>query len=274
MLPTIIARPSSRGALHDKRTEPETSRERLIDCLLDEIRTSLVLAGVTASTLNALLRQPEAKHVLIEFVPSSPIVFPTVRAGLLEGVDPRGLDHSDHFFRRLALAKPSLSILSGDAASDELAQAVGTWRSLCGVGERAARETIALIEAGSIEDLHLSDDIRRLLIAVQAGHSPCHLDGRAQIPAWFQRRHHPRMMANIAAELSIGELTAPVLILDVSVGGCGLDRIPPLPVGCFVRLKLDSGRLLEGRIRWRNGARAGVLFRKQLSFTDPLVSAG
>jgi hypothetical protein len=211
---------------------------------------------------------------LDEFVPSEPIIFPTIRAGLVEGLESRQLGYSDLFFRHLTFAKRTLSAFIRQSDRQDHALVAGFWRSLCGIGEFSVRELDELIGTQDPAELHLSDDICRLLKAARAGHSPCQINGRAQLPAWYQRRHHPRKTANLHAALSYGRLKVPVLILDVSLGGCGLDQAPPLPIGAIVALTLESGRKLEGEVRWQNGARAGILFTSPLRFTDPLISAG
>ncbi|KAB2851142.1 MAG: PilZ domain-containing protein [Hyphomicrobiaceae bacterium] len=253
---------------------PPSDRSRLLLCLLDELRTSFVLAGITTNTLNAFGRNPTLLCWIAAFVPSDPIIFPSAKANLIDGIDSSQLQYATHFYRHLPLAKLSLNTLLGDADPRSLKEVCDTWRSLCGIAELAMKEMDRYFCHDDPNELYLSDDIRRLLIAVKAGQSPCLINGRPEMPAWFQRRHQPRVQANLVAHLRYGQMTAPVLVVNISVGGCGVEQAPPLPLEAIVELRLESGRLLEAAVRWQNGTRAGLLFSTPLSYRDPLISAG
>ena len=67
---------------------------------------------------------------------------------------------------------------------------------------------------------------------------------------------------------------APVLVVDVSIGGCGLEQAPSLPPDAIVEVRFESGRILEAAVRWQNGTRAGLIFTVPLGYRDPLISAG
>jgi hypothetical protein len=255
----------------DTRT---SDRARLLNCLLDELRASLVLAGVTTSTLNAFARNPKLLNWIGSFVPADPIIFPNVNADLIDGVDSRKLQYTTQFYRHLRLAKVSLTTLVGNPDVRAYKEVVDTWRSVCGLADAAIKETDRYFLYDKSEELHLSDDIRRLLIAVRAGQSPCLINGRPEMPSWFQRRHQPRIAANLMAQLIYGSMTASVLIVNISVGGCGLEQAPPLPPDAIIYLRLESGRILESVVRWQNGDRVGLLFSSPLGYRDPLISAG
>lgn len=275
MLRSILSSraPARRQAAHVSAPAP-SDRARLLSCLLDELRTSLVLAGITTSTLNAFAQNPTLLCWVAAFVPSDPIIFPSVKANLIDGIDPSRLQYATHFYRHLPLAKLSLNTFFGDPDTRAFKEVRDTWRSLCGIAGSAMKEMDGYLCHDDSDELHLSDDIRRLLITVKAGQSPCLINGRPEMPAWFQRRHHPRIVANLMAHLTYGGMTAPVLIVNVSVGGCGLEQAPPLPLDAIVELRLESGRLLEATVRWQNGTRTGLLFPSPLGYRDPLISAG
>lgn len=252
----------------------KSDHSRLLHCLLDEVRTSLVLTGVTTSTLNAIPHHPQLLAWAGAFIPSDPIIFPSVKVNLIEGIDPSRLQYTTHFYRHLPIAKLSLNAYLGDTDERTLLHVCDNWRSLCGVAESAMKEVDRYLGQHDDEELHLSDDIRRLLIAARSANSPCLINGRPAMPAWFQRRHNPRILANLMAHLSYGQLTAPVRIINVSIGGCGIDQSPTLPPEAIVDLRLESGRVLESVVRWQNGSRAGLLFSTPLGYRDPLISAG
>jgi len=60
---------------------------------------------------------------------------------------------------------------------------------------------------------------------------------------------------------------------DVSTGGLGLERVPKLPPGKRLTIKLPTGRLFTGRVRWYKNACAGIEFDTPLNLQDPLLSA-
>ena len=251
-----------------------SDRDRLLFCLLDELRASLVLVGVTTSTLNAFAQNPELLSWVAAFVPSDPIIFPNVKANLIDGIESSQLQYTTQFYQHLRLAKMSLNILVGGPDVRALKEVRDTWRSVCGLADSAIKEMDRYFRHDQSEELHLSDDIRRLLITVKAGQSPCLINGRPEMPAWFQRRHQPRVVANLIAQVTYGPMTASVLIVNISVGGCGLEHAPPLPQDAIIDLRLESGRILESVVRWQNGGRAGLLFSTPLGYRDPLISAG
>lgn len=271
---SLNSRSTARPHLRRPQNPELSERSQLLLCLLDELRTSLVLTGVTTSTLNGFLRDTNLLRWIAAFVPSDPIIFPSVKANLIEGIDPSRLLGVARYYRHLALAKHGFTVLLGDADARNLTEVYDTWRTLCGLGELAMREMDSYISHNDPAELHLSDDIRRLLLSAKAGHSHCLVNGRPEMPIWYQRRHHPRVLANLMAHLRYGQLSAPVLMVDVSIGGCGLQQAPSLPLDAIVEVRLESGRVLEAVVRWQNGTRAGLIFSVPLSYRDPLISAG
>lgn len=268
--PRSTARPHSTRPPNAELSE----RSRLLLCLLDELRTTLVLTGVTTSTLNGFLRDTGLLRWIAAFVPSDPIIFPSVKANLIEGIDPSRLLGVARYYRHLALAKHGCTVLLGDADARNLIEIYDTWRTLCGIGDLAMREMDTYISHNDPGELHLSDDIRRLLLSAKTGHSHCLVNGRPEMPLWYQRRHHPRVLANLMAHLRYGQISAPVLVVDVSIGGCGLEQAPSLPPDAIVEVRFESGRILEAAVRWQNGTRAGLIFTVPLGYRDPLISAG
>lgn len=271
---SYLSRTSARRQLAASPTPAASEGARLLQCLIDELRSSLVLTGVTTSTLNALPRDANLLSFVAAFVPADPIIFPNLKAALIEGIDVNALDHVSHFYRYLPLAKLSLTTVLGDDDERTIRQVGDIWRTLCGRADLSIKEVDRYFRQRDADELHLSDDIRRLLVAARSGLSPTLRNGRPEVPAWFERRHQPRIHANLSAQLSVGALVAEVRIVNVSVGGCGLEQAPSLMPDVPVELRLESGRVLEAVVRWQNGTRAGLLFARPLHYRDPLISAG
>lgn len=253
-----------------------------ITALRHELCTQVILTTVTTSTMNAIA---DGKCVLSDvgdFLPPHPILFDSVRSRHFDDIDQDTLPGTEAFYRFLAVAKRNYAtpfavapVTSGPACAAPLArQRAVIWQSVSQLSLDAIREIDDLAFPNSPDEIAQSIELSRLVSDVCAGHSPCTVAGKSNIPRLLWLRKYPRRMANLSAILSAGSTTTDVLITDISQGGCGIASVPRLQNQAAVTLTLRSGRVLSGTVQWQRPRRAGILFPAPLRPTDPLISPG
>ena len=84
----------------------------------------------------------------------------------------------------------------------------------------------------------------------------------------FDRRRYMRQAVQVGGGLSANiRPSTPILVTDLSIGGCGIELDIELEPGSRVWVKLPGLENLPARVAWADGARAG------LSFDNPLHPA-
>ena len=147
------------------------------------------------------------------------------------------------------------------------------WRLTCRHALCAAANLTE--EAGSLlpaaYDSNLRTRDKLLNDAIAGGAGLCDESGAIHLPQMGERRRTPRRSLLQTVNLRIGNSDLVAFVRDVSLGGFGLTRMPPVDVGSPVLVELASGRVLRGRIVWSNGENAGLRFDRPLRPTDPLL---
>ena len=260
---------------------PVPTDVRVVNAISNEVRIAATLVAVTTSTLNAVLAgRPLLPH-LRAYVPADPVVFPNIRRRLFDGLDIGNWTSVNSFYRMLTRAKQETAgtlsspggVRSQVMQRSDLAKLTELWRAT------ADAACHALVEADAHApplppEAALSAKIDMLLAEVRDGHSPCVISGIPSIPACIGIRQYPRRVANIRAALCTSTEKTRVLVADISQGGCGLARAPSLEHAVCVTIVLDTGRALNGTVKWTDGSRMGVKLSTLLAPTDPLISAG
>jgi hypothetical protein len=91
------------------------------------------------------------------------------------------------------------------------------------------------------------------------------LSAALEAGAAYNRRRHDRHHVNIGAGLSSNvKPTFPIAVVDLSVGGCGIETTLDLACGSRVWLKLPGLESWPARVSWAEDGRAGLSFDNEL----------
>jgi hypothetical protein len=78
------------------------------------------------------------------------------------------------------------------------------------------------------------------------------------IKGWIEKRISFRRQVNARVLILQGTQVRSGELLDISAHGFGLDKVPGLIEDELISIATQNGHVLEGRVVWVNGGRAGV----------------
>jgi hypothetical protein len=277
----------SESALAAVREEPapvDDSSMPILEAFVCETHSAALLAASIASAVNAFKRPDidKSEAALRPYVPREPALIAVLRNGMLEtDLDEDTLGVISDFFDDLAPARITLDQYFADAnhIGTERASVLhllplsNSWRRACEHALVAARQLHGYL--GQLPSQYTSNSqvLIELLEETVGGGSPC-LDGEGKIsiPDLPQRRRTARRTICQPCKITYNRTIAQAFVRDVSPGGFGLERVPPLPPKSLVLIELPSGRRFTGVVAWCNGSSAGVRFARTLLPNDPLLS--
>ncbi len=148
-----------------------------------------------------------------------------------------------------------------------------TWREICHLAILAVRELDAHI-APDLPEIYVQNArvLTALLAGAKNGWRPC-IDshGHLHLPPLPQQRRWPRRALLQTCKVAKRDMAFEAFVRDVSAGGLGLDKMPPVARGEHLSVELVCGRQLRGIVAWSSGAKAGLHFQTELKATDPLL---
>lgn len=147
------------------------------------------------------------------------------------------------------------------------------WQACC---DSALLAIYAIEDSTGFESLPFEQEqIRSLidaLISARSGGAPFHRAGIPAPPEWVEKRRTRRFTVNAFAKLTVDGRATQVFVLNVSLGGLGIDHAAGLAEGTLVSIQLENGRCFVGRVIWCIGRRAGIKLRRNLRPDDPLLA--
>jgi hypothetical protein len=148
-----------------------------------------------------------------------------------------------------------------------------TWRQICRIAilslDEFDREFAASLPDIYSQNAHM---IRPLLTGALNGLHPCADEqGHLFVPQLPQQRQWPRRAIFQSCALRYNGKSFPAFICNISAGGAGLERVPPMQRGLPLELELESGRILKGIVAWSSAPVAGMTFDTVLPFDDPIL---
>jgi hypothetical protein len=258
----------------------------IVEALACETHSSALLTVTIASAVNAF-RTPNtarSEEALKPYIPREPALVAVLRNGMLEtDLDEDTLAVIIDYFDSLAPARIALDQYFADAnhIGGERASALhllglsSVWRRACENGLVAMRQLHGHLANLPSQYTSNSNLLIDLLQSTIVGGSPC-IDehGHVSIPELPQRRRSARRTLCQPCTITHNRTKSPAFVRDVSPGGFGLERVPPLVPKTVVLIELPSGRRFTGVVAWCNGSAAGVRFLRTLLPNDPLLSGG
>ena len=273
---------SDGDSLGSERSRLTFQQEVLHRSLLDEFYGSAKLTVTFASIVSAQARGVVLKNVSrpLAYIPATPLIFPAVAAGLVQGFGHSGLiSVLQDYYARLAFARAlsdSPAIVGcngGNPENGELVQLVDVWQRAC---------VLANVVAHQLYEIeHMDDPVRKqklistqqLIKAAISGQSPCvRADGTVYVPGWLDQRREERRALGWTIWLDVGGTRERATLQDISSGGMGLTLCRGHPVGTLIAVQLPNARCLAGVVAWSQKDRMGAQFLQPLSPTDPLLS--
>lgn len=95
--------------------------------------------------------------------------------------------------------------------------------------------------------------------------NPLRVAARLERPSPYDQRRHVRHPVHIGAAVRVGERpSSPILVVDLSTSGCGVETRGHLDIGARVWLKLDGLQAWAARVAWTQDDRAGLTFDQPL----------
>jgi hypothetical protein len=254
---------------------------RLIDAILAEVISTALLTTVTTGLIN--LHSGSGSKLcskqLITCLPPKPVVFPGARRAILDyGIPWNIINRCVEYYDYLDSAKQALShlLLHKHSHSHDDCMACGKvidlWQAACATALLAIYELDNIsAEHPNIESLEHMTAISDALIAARDGGAPFLHKGLPNFPEWAERRHKMRFTVNASALLTTPRRKSNVMVINASRKGFGLDLVVGVNVRDLVSIELENGRKFIGTVKWFEGKRAGVMLRKSLSASDPLL---
>jgi hypothetical protein len=283
----LVGRDSAAPGLEEPAAaEAAESSLPTIDALTCETHSSALLTATIASAVNAfrLRNTARSEEALKPYVPREPALIAVLRNGMLDTeLDEDTLAVIIDYFDSLAPARIALDQYFADAnhIGVERASALHllglstVWRRACEHGLAAMRQLHGHLAGLSPQYTTNSDLLIDLLQTTIIGGSPCiDENGHVSIPELPQRRRSVRRTLCQPCMITHNRTNSPAFVRDVSPGGFGLERVPPLLPKSMVMVELPSGRRFSGVVAWCDGNAAGVRFLRTLPPNDPLLSGG
>ena len=256
----------------------------VLDALVCETHSAALLTATIASAINAFRRPGtvRAEADLKPYVPREPALISVLRNGMLEtDLDEDTLAVISDFFDDLAPARIAIDQYFADAnhigvdraAALHLLNLSNIWRRACEDALVAVRQLHGHL--GSLPSQYTSNSrvLIDLLQDVVVGGTPCIDDaGHVSLPELPQRRRSARRTICQPCIITHNRKTSEAFVRDVSPGGFGLERVPPLTPKSLILIELPSGRRFTGVVAWCDGTKAGIRFARTLLPNDPLLS--
>ena len=176
----------------------------LVRSLLNEFYSSAKLTATFASIVSARRRGLKLQNVSrpVAYIPSDPLIFPAVAAGLSPALDSHELMNGlQDYYARVAFARAlsEISALVGEAddlGHRELAQLDDVWQQVCALANIVAHH---LFDVENVDDparKYQLISIQELINAAKSGRSPCvRSDGTVFVPGWLDQRREERLAA-------------------------------------------------------------------------------
>ena len=153
---------------------------------------------------------------------------------------------------------------------------------LATIWRQAARIAHALISSLEDEATRIFSDefsasaeqlITILSSVIDGNPECCQSNGKIVLPQPDERRQTSRhaLLQSVRVRVGISTVDYRAFATDISSGGLGLSRMPPLATGTRVTIELSIGRIFNGTVAWSRGDKAGIAFDQPLSPTDPLI---
>ena len=260
----------------------------VLEAIVCETQHAALMTAVVASAFCGLCtgqtRPLETlRRDLLSWLPQDPaILIAARRRGFLETeLTDETLFAATTFFAELKTARGEVQALLNETEQLGFARAcvvhqrslARTWKLMClraamAVEKLDVEACCWLPESSSTNAATLV----QLLERASEGEAPC-LDAQGQpsLPDMPQRRRSSRKSIGQNCILLHDGAQYPVFARDVSAGGLGLERTPPMRAGDNVTIKLDNGRCFGASVAWQRGPAAGLKFSADLSPNDPLL---
>ena len=114
------------------------------------------------------------------------------------------------------------------------------------------------------------------IISTSFGLIQSHLDSAdEQLPSLFplaDRRTHRRTLLGIWVRMATSSTVGDAFLNDISASGFGIATPLAIKPGSTVEIEVPDGRILEARVVWVQGTRAGARFLKPLDLKDKLIT--
>lgn len=256
----------------------------ILEALVCETHSAALLTATITSAINTFKRDgtDKSEAQLKPYVPREPAIISVVRNGMLEiDLDEDTIAVIIDLFDDLAPARIALDQYFADAnhIGEERASALhllplsNSWRRACEDALVAARQLHGYLGRLPAQYTSNSKILIELLESAARGASPClDKEGRVSLPNLPQRRRTARRTICQPCTITHNRTTSQAFVRDVSPGGFGLERVPPLTPKSLILIELPSGRRFTGVVAWCNGSAAGVRFSRLLLPNDPLLS--
>ena len=143
-----------------------------------------------------------------------------------------------------------------------LSGAADAWRTTATQAVEAIKQAALLLSnTGAAYRLADPDGLIRQLSSVAAGSTiGVGPDGRVTAPAIREERRHTRYLKSIPATIVGDTFEAPVMVRDISRGGCGFDTTRRFPISTVVTIIMQDRSRFTGHIVWTIGMSAGLQF--------------
>ncbi len=260
--------------------------DTVLEALIGETHHAVSRTAVLASWTNALARPEMALNAptLSTLIPEDPAIMITMRRWIRSStpLSVETLHQTQAFFWNLGKARESFRSFLNEANQIGLIKAGILHRTLLAdswqIGVKHALK--ALNAQASQTELNLPDiyqenanALLNLLSKIKTGGSPClNPNGTIRLPDLPNQRRSARRYLLENCFVKTQKQTFTAFARDVSMGGMGIDRVPYLPIGKPVMIKLPTGRIFSGYVRWYKTTSAGIEFDTPLAPTDPLLS--
>lgn len=267
-----------------RRTEargPASNASEICACVANELVTTATWVAAATGVINRcyLDRQPTSPKYLLDCLPPDPVLHLGLKSAATGPVEAVLVERAEQVCVYLKAARHALEeAMHGSklpAREQRLLQlrACDLWHAAAEVTLLALHVSEDVIGHGRLGlDPDHMDALCDALTAARSGQSPFQKDGVVSLPEWAERRVGKRTIVNMPAELTDSGQTRAVLVTNASPGGLGLEYVQGLREGELVSITLENGRRFIGRVRWCDGTRAGLAFRKSLRPNDPLIS--
>lgn len=256
----------------------------LVRAFIQEIHTAALLTAGAASAFNFAARAvgpaaiAEASTLVSDFAAETSH-WP--HRLLVEEISPELVRRFAEFYAAFRMGRTHLREFEIDASGIgpqratplHIVRLTATWNAAA----RRARELVEHLDshAGSSLPAEFSGNadllVNLLNRTIDGEPACCCANGTIVLPQLAERRRAPRQSLLQTAQIRTKTGAFQAFARDISSGGIGLTRMPPLKAGDMVDIELACGRSLRGIVAWSRGEDVGIRFDRQLSPTDPLI---
>ncbi len=253
--------------------QPESALEANVRALLRELEITTQRVAISCAIANASAQGVTiAPHYAIQYYPDRPKAF----TAILHGTRPLYLDRDSiasfsTLYEATALAVEfSLEQSNGTPA---LASAQA-WRTAARHAIEALHQADVL--AGNLGAAYRIPDAPTVLAKladVANGATPgVNPNGTITCPDLRDERRQIRYPKSMPATLNLPTGTAPVMLRDISTGGCGFATTRHFIRGTQVTLALPDQSRFEGQIAWSLGLSAGIAFTTPITESEAMFA--